>query len=143
MLKFNKGLPFNEVAMKYSEDKETAKKCGSLEGWITESNGLIEEIAIHGFYENVLGLGEKDISRPFLFHGSYYIVQVRERQEPIPMAYADARDAIELELKARKHVELTTKIEETMIDGAKLVIFDEVIETILKKKNKEEEGAPE
>jgi parvulin-like peptidyl-prolyl isomerase len=129
---FRKGEPFGKIAMEYSEDPETATTGGSLDGWISETTGIIEEFANHGFHENVLGLGEEDISRPFLFNSSYYIVQVRSRQEPSPMPFNEARERIEIELKARKHEEMTLKMEETLLSQADLIIFDKVIESILK-----------
>ena len=137
LMRFKKGEPFSKIATEYSEDKETAKNGGSLEGWISESAEIIEEIASHSFHENVLGLGEKDISRPFLFHGSYYIVQVRERQDPSPIPFDDARIAIEAELRARKHDKLSMQMEKTIIDQSELIIFDQAIESILKDNNME------
>jgi len=128
---FQKGEPFEKIAMQYSEDPETAKIGGSIDEWISENNGIIEEFANHGFHENVLGLGEEDISRPFLFNGSYYIVQVRSRQEPSPMPFTEARERIEIELKARKHEEMTLELEKTLLSQANLIIFDKVIESIL------------
>ena len=102
-------------------------------GWISEDANIIAEIANHGFHENVLGLGENEISRPFIFHSSYYIVQVRKRQAPIPMPFDEAREIIEADLKARKHEELTRDMEKTLLEQANLIIFEPVIETMLAK----------
>jgi parvulin-like peptidyl-prolyl isomerase len=129
---FRKGEPFEKVAEEYSEDPETAKNGGALSGWISENNEIFTEIANHGFHENVLGLGEKDISRPFLFRGSYYLVQVRERQEPNPMAFEEAREMIENEIKARKHEQLAEQVESTLLKQANPIIFDKVIDLMLK-----------
>lgn len=129
---FRKGEPFEKVAEEYSEDPETAKNGGALSGWISENNEIFTEIANHGFHENVLGLGEKDISRPFLFRGSYYLVQVRERQEPNPMAFEEAREMIENEIKARKHEQLAEQMESTLLKQANPIIFDKVIDLMLK-----------
>lgn len=130
---FKQGAPFSTITMEYSEDPETAKNGGALEGWISEDANIIAEIANHGFHENVFGLGENEISRPFIFHGSYYIVQVRKRQDPIPMPFEEARELIKSDLNARKHEELTRDMEKTLIEQSGLVIFDSVIETILAK----------
>jgi len=130
---FRKGEPFDKIAEEYSEDPETAKNGGSLSGWISESTEIFMEIANYGFHENVLGLGKKDISRPFLFHGSYYLVQVRERQEPNPMAFEEAREMIESEIKARKYDELAEQMENTLLKQANPVIFEKVIDLMLKK----------
>jgi parvulin-like peptidyl-prolyl isomerase len=130
---FKDGVPFATIAMEYSEDPETAKNGGALDGWISEEANIIAEIASHGFHDNVLGLGENEISRPFIFHGSYYIVQVRKRQEPSPMAFEEARQLIETELKARRHDELTLNMEKTLLEQADMVIFEPVIEAMLAK----------
>jgi parvulin-like peptidyl-prolyl isomerase len=130
---FKDGAPFATIAMQYSEDPETAKDGGALDEWISEEANIIAEIANHGFHENVLGLGENEISRPFIFHGSYYIVQVRKRQDPSPMPFEEARKLIEAELKARKHEVLTRDMEKTLLEQANLVIFEPVIEAMLAK----------
>jgi len=128
---FKKAEPFEKIAEEYSEDPETAKKGGVLDGWISEKNEIIGEIANHGFHENVLGLGEHDISLPFLFHNSYYIVQVRERREPILMTLEQASETIKTELTARKHDEMTLQREKTLLDQADLIIFDKTIDSML------------
>ena len=130
---FRKGAPFATIALQYSEDPETAKNGGALDGWISEDANLLAEIANHGFHENVLGLGENEISRPFIFHGSYYIVQVRKRQNPSPMPFEEAREIIRSNLNARKHEELTRDMEKTLLEQADLVIFEPVIEAMLAK----------
>ena len=134
---FKKGALFSEIAMEYSEDPETAKNGGSIEGWITESSEFLEEIADHGFHENVLGLDEKDISRPFMFEGSYYIVQVREREGQSLVDLDEARETIRSELETLKHEEMTLQLEKNLLDQAKLIIFNKTIETMLKER---EEG---
>jgi len=130
---FKKGEPFGKVAAEYSEDPETAKNGGALDGWISEDANIIAEIANHGFHDNVLGLGENEISRPFIFNGSYYIVQVRKRQAPSPMAFEEARPLIEAELKGRKHDELVLNMENSLLEQADMVIFEPVIEAMLAK----------
>jgi parvulin-like peptidyl-prolyl isomerase len=128
---FGKAEPFGKVAQEYSEDPETAKNGGALEGWISEKTEMIEEFASHGFHENVLGLGEQDISLPFLFYNSYYIVQVRERQGPGQMAFEQVRETIQMELAARKHEDMARKMDKALLDQANLIIFDRTINSIL------------
>lgn len=135
---FRKGLPFEEVVLEYSEDADTAEKGGSIDGWISESSGLIEELAGHGFHENVLGLMESDISRPFMFGDSYYIVQVRAREDAQPYALEDVRESIKIELEARKHEEMTVEMEKTLLDQAKITLFDKPIEAMLENRKLEE-----
>ena len=128
---FGKAEPFGKIAQEYSEDPETAKNGGALDKWISEKTEIIEEIVSHGFHENVLGLGEQEISLPFLFSDSYYIVQVRERQNPSQMTFEQARETIKIELTARKHEELARKTEKDLLDQANLIIFDKTIDSIL------------
>lgn len=135
---FRTGLPFEQVALEYSEDAETAQKGGSIDGWISESSGLIEELAGHGFHENVLGLMENDISRPFMFGDSYYIVQARAREDAQPYALEDVRESIKIELEARKHEEMTLQMEKTLLDQAKITMFDKPIEAMLENRKLEE-----
>lgn len=129
---FKKAEPFAKIAEEYSEDPETAKNGGALEGWISEKTEMIEEIASHGFHENVLGLGEQDISLPFIYFNSYYIVQVRERQEPSNMAYEQARETIKMEINSRKHEEKTLEMEKALRKQAGLIIFDKTLDSMLK-----------
>jgi parvulin-like peptidyl-prolyl isomerase len=135
---FRKGLSFEQVALEYSEDAETAQKGGSIDGWISEGSELIEELAGHGFHENVLGLKENDISRPFMFGGSYYIVQARVREDSQPYALEDIRESIKIELEERKHEEMTWKMEKTLLDQAKITMFDKPIEAMLENRKLEE-----
>lgn len=125
------GEPFEKVAREYSEDPETAKKGGELDDWISESDNMLEEIGSHVFHENVLGLAEGEVSSPFYFNGSYYIVKVRERKEPRPLSFEEAREQIKAELSAKKHEEMTRKMGQTLLEKANLLIYDEVIESML------------
>lgn len=129
---WKKGEPFEKVALEYSEDPETARKGGEIDGWISESSNLFEEIATHIFHENVLSLSAREISPPFYFQGSYYIVKVRKRKEPRPLSFEEAREQIKAELSAKKHEELTYKMGQTLLEKANLVIYDEEIESMLK-----------
>ena len=128
---FQKGEKFENVATQYSEDTDSAKKGGALDKWISEDSDINSEINNHKFHKIVLNLKVNEISEPFYFHGSYYIVQVRERQEPKPMTFEEARAIIENELKNRKHEETTLQMEQALLDQSKLVIFDSAIETML------------
>lgn len=128
---WKKGQPFEEVAREYSEDPETAPKGGEIDEWISESGDLFEEMSSHTFHKKVLSLSEGEISPPFYFQGSWYIVKVRERKEPRPLAFEEAREHIEAELSAKKHEELTRSMGQTLLEKADLVIYDDVIESML------------
>lgn len=131
---FRKGEPFEEIAREYSEDPETAQTGGEFDSWVSESDNLFEEITSHTFHENVLSLPVGEISYPFQFGGSWYIITVRERKEAEMMLLEDVREHIRLELKTKKHEELTDGMGETLLQEANLVIYDDVINSMLKEK---------
>ncbi|MCF6248608.1 MAG: peptidyl-prolyl cis-trans isomerase [Desulfobacula sp.] len=131
---FKKGASFENIAMEYSEDPETAKNGGKLDKWISEGENIIEEISSHRFHEKVTGLSKDEISSPFQFNGSWYIVMVKERKEPEQVTYEDARDHIKEALLQQKHEELTYGMGETLLKQANLIIFDDIIESMLKNK---------
>jgi parvulin-like peptidyl-prolyl isomerase len=131
---WKKGQPFEEVAREFSEDPETAPKGGEMDAWISESNNLYEEIASHTFHENVLNLPAGEIGPPFYFQGSWYIVKVRERKKPRPFSFEEAKAHIREELTANKHEELTRKMGRTLLEKSDLVIYDDVIESMLDEK---------
>lgn len=133
---FQTGEMFEKVAAQYSEDAESAKSGGALDKWISEDSDINSEINNHKFHKIVLRLKTSEVSEPFYFHGSYYIVQVRERQEPKPMTFDEARGIIENELKNRKHEEMTIQIEQSLLDQSRLVIFDDAIKSMLTKTTK-------
>ena len=122
---------FENAAREYSEDPETAEKGGEIDEWISESGNLFDEIAMHTFHEIVLGLARDEISPPFYFQGSYYIVKVRERKEPRPLSLEDSREVIKAELSAKKHEELTYSMGNTLLEKANLVIYDGEIRAML------------
>ena len=129
---FQEGDTFEKVVNEFSEDTETAKNGGKLEKWISEGENIIEEIASHRFHENVMGLYVDEISPPFQFSGSWYIVKVRERKEPEIMTYKDVQGHIKQALLQQKHEELTYSMSETLLKQTNLVIYDDVIESMLK-----------
>lgn len=133
---FKKEEAFGVVAAQYSEDKETANNAGVLDKWITEDSNINSEIVNHKFHKIVLNLKKNEVSTPFYFHGSYYIVQVRERQEPKPMTFDEASRIIEAELQNRKHEDLTRQMEQTLLDQSKLVVFETVVKSMLATANK-------
>jgi parvulin-like peptidyl-prolyl isomerase len=127
-----KGEAFEAVAREYSEDPETAQNGGRLDRWFSESGNLIGEITTHEFHDRILGLSIGDISKPFNFHGSYYVVQVREREEPRPLAFDEVKEQIMAELRAKKHDENTVQMEQALLKEANIKIFDSTIKSMLK-----------
>ena len=126
------GEPFEAVAREYSEDPETAQTGGRLDRWFSESDNLIGEITTHEFHDRILGLAIGEISKPFFFHGSYYIAQVREREEPRSLAFDEVREQIMAGLRAKKHDENTVQMEQELLKEAGVKIFESTIESMLK-----------
>lgn len=129
---FKKGVPFEDVAMQYSEDPETANNGGKMDKWITEGEDIIEEITSHVFHENVMSLKKDEIGPPFQFNGSWYIVKVRERKEPEMMSFEDVRESLRAALYQQKHEERSYGLSEALLKQANLVIYDDVIKSMLK-----------
>ena len=73
-----------------------------------------------------------------MFGGSYYIVQARVREDSQPYALEDIRESIKIELEERKHEEMTWKMEKTLLDQAKITMFDKPIEAMLENRKLEE-----
>jgi parvulin-like peptidyl-prolyl isomerase len=128
---FQEGEDFASVAQGYSEDPETAANGGELPGWIGESTDILTEIELHPFHEMILWLPPGDISPPFEFSGSLYIVQVIERTEPEFMSLDEARPYIEEILKIQKHEQLLTELQEKLLQDASFEIYPTVIDGYL------------
>jgi hypothetical protein len=56
---------------------------------------------------------------------------VREREEMRPLSFEEAREQIKTELTAIKHEELMRNMEQTLLAKANLVIYDDVIDSML------------
>jgi hypothetical protein len=128
---FQQGEDFAMVAREYSEDPETAANGGELPGWIGESEDMLAEIEMHSFHEAVLGLSVDEISRPFEFGGSLYIVQVIERTEPETVDMEEARPFIEEILSQQKHSELEIQLQEQLLEQAEFEIYWPVLESYI------------
>lgn len=128
---FQQGEEFAVVAQAYSEDPETAANGGELPGWIGESDDMFAEFEIHSFHEAVLGLPVDEISRPFEFGGSLYIVQVIERTEPETVGLEEARPFIEEILTQQQHEELEIVLRNQLLEQANFEIYWPVLETYI------------
>jgi parvulin-like peptidyl-prolyl isomerase len=128
---FQEGEDFATVAQGYSEDPETAANGGEFPGWIGESTDILTEIELHPFHEMILGLPAGEISNPFEFGGSLYIVQVIERTEPELLSLDEARPYIEEILNLQKHDELLAELQEKLLEEADFVIYYTVVEDYL------------
>ncbi len=125
---FQTGEGFATMAQEYSEDPDTAVNGGELPDLIGESGDILAEMQLHPFHEMVLTLLPNDISQPFEFGGSIYIVQLIEQVESPPLTFEDARPFIEEILRQQKHEELELQLQERLLEEANFVIYWDVLE---------------
>ena len=125
---FQQGAVFADVAQEYSEDPDTAAQGGELPDWIGESDDILAEAQLHPFHEVVLSLQSDEISRPFPYGDSLYIVQVIERTEPEQLPFEQAKPYIEEILTQQKHEEQLTQIQEKLLKDANFVVYPTVLE---------------
>jgi parvulin-like peptidyl-prolyl isomerase len=130
---FRKGEDFAVIAQEYSEDPETAANGGELKEWIGESSDFLTELEFHPFHEAFIDLPEGEISPPFEFDGSLYIVQVIERTDPETLSLDEVRPAIDEFLRSQKHDQLLLELQNRLLEEANVVIYSTVIEDYLTK----------
>ncbi|MGH7462217.1 MAG: peptidylprolyl isomerase, partial [Longimicrobiales bacterium] len=80
----------------------------------------------------VLTLQPNEISRPFEFGDSLYMVQVIERTESERLTFEQARPYIQDILTERKHDELLAQLTDTLFNQANVVIYQSVLEAYFK-----------
>ncbi len=129
---FQQGAVFAKVAQEYSEDPDTAAQGGELPGWIGESDDILAEVQLHPFHEVALSLQPDEISRPFQFGDSLYIIQVIERTESEQLPFEQAKPYIEEILTQQKHDEQLTQIQEKLLEEANFVVYPTVLEAYFK-----------
>lgn len=125
---FQQGASFSDVAKEYSEDTETAAQGGEFQDWIGESEDILAEFQLHPFHEAVLALQADEISRPFEFGDSLYIVQVIERTEPEQLPFEEAKPYIEEILTQQRHDEQLEQLQQTLLEQANFVLYPTVLE---------------
>ncbi|NIA31154.1 MAG: hypothetical protein GWP06_14745 [Actinobacteria bacterium] len=131
-----KGAPFEQVAGQYSEDSRTAQNGGKVDFWISETGDPLYEMFNHPLHQEIMNLKQGKISKPFPLEQNYLIVKIREKQQPQQQSFEEVKEHLKEDLKLAKHDELTAKMYNDLIDQANLVIYDQVLETII---NKQEE----
>ncbi len=128
---FQQGADFGTIAREYSEDQDTAAKGGELDGWVGEGLDTISELMSHPFHQQVLGLQVNQISAPFVYGDSLYIVQVIERSEPQPITFEQAKPMIQDELTHQQHDDLLAKLSDQLAQQAEMVIYDSTLRALL------------
>jgi len=125
---FQQGAVFAEVAQEYSEDPDTAAQGGESPDWIGESDDILAEVELHSFHEVALSLPVNEISQPFQFGDSLYIVEVIERTGPEQLPFEQAKPYIEEILTQQKHDEQLVQLQEKLLKDANFVIYPTVLE---------------
>jgi parvulin-like peptidyl-prolyl isomerase len=129
---FQTGEDFAAVAQEYSEDPETAANGGELPRWIGGGEDILAEIELHDFNDIVLSLPLNNITPPFQFGGSLYIVQIIERSEPKLMSLEEVRPLIEEILGQQQHDEREAELRETLLEQAGFEFYQPVLEEYLR-----------
>lgn len=128
---FQQGADFAAIAREYSEDPESAAKGGVLDGWVGEGFDSLVELSAHPFHEQVLSLGVNEISPPFVYGDSLYIVQVLERNEPQPIPFEEVKEVIRENLTHDRHDELLANLSERVTQEFNMVIYDSVLRALV------------
>jgi peptidyl-prolyl cis-trans isomerase D len=139
---FKKGMRFEEVAKRYSEDPRTARSGGEIPGWVRETDNPQVEMEDHAFHEKVLGMDAGEISKPIPSKGSYVIVKVREKELPRQQSFEEIKEYVKKDVVTKKHDDLTAKLNNDMMNQAKLVIHEGALKSMINRtNNKKEVGA--
>lgn len=129
---FQTGEDFAVVAREYSEDPDTAANGGELSGWIGGSEGdVLTQIERHDFNDVVLSLLAGEISQPFQFGDSLYIVQIIERIEPKSLDIEAARPLIEQLLTQQQHATREAELQQNLLDQIGFEIYWPVLDEYL------------
>lgn len=129
--KINSGEPFAAVAREYSEDW-TAKSGGQIDEWIYQKQDFFHAVAGCAFHENVFRLKEGEVSKPFEYMHSWYIVKVRERQDIRQATFEEAKEHVKVDLATEKHQKRVAELAEELYNRAKLTIYDDVFADLIK-----------
>lgn len=119
------GTPFSKVAVKYSEDS-SAVAGGQIDGALQEDN-LAPIIAKAAFSLNI-----GDVSQVLDYSNGYYIIQVRERTEPVVPTFNEASDSIKNHLQDLAHDKLTSDLQEKMLKEANFIIYNKTLRKLLR-----------
>lgn len=129
---FREGTDFAVIAKEYSEDPNSAAKGGAVDGWIGESDDLLNEVTEHTFHEVALKLKKGEISKPIQLGNSLYVVQALDRDEPEPLSFEQAKPAVEEAVRAQKHKALESDLRYRLLKEVNIVTYPKVLRQYLK-----------
>jgi len=122
---------FAEVALKYSDDKETASKGGRLEVDVHECREAVEYMLLHGFHKKIFELKKGEISDIFEFGGNYYILQIREMEKRRQIGFQEVKERVKKELRGKKHEAVMGNWEDDLLKSAGFVVYKEPLKEAL------------
>lgn len=129
--RINSGETFAAVAGEYSEDW-TAKRGGQIDKWIYQRQDFFHAVAGCAFHNNVFRLKEGEVSKPFEYLHSLYIVKVTEREEKRQQTFEEAKEHVKVHLAAEKHQKRVAELEEELYNRSKLTIYDDALADLVK-----------
>jgi parvulin-like peptidyl-prolyl isomerase len=124
--KIKRGITFETVAGRYSEDPWSS----SENLFIYEGGDELEEQIMHQFHEKIFSLKEGEVSKPFKFEDSYYIVKLLQREEKEQIPFEEVKEQIKGLLLVKKRRKRIERLREELLRKADLVIYDNSIEAL-------------
>jgi parvulin-like peptidyl-prolyl isomerase len=121
------GDDFVEIARQYSEDPLRAQK----PVWIGEGPDLLTEVAQHGLHEWIQRLAVGETGKPVEWGNFLYIFEVLEREERRPLPFEEVKDLLREELLAKKHQELSRRLNEDLMEKAKVTVYDSTLRAMV------------
>ncbi|MCL5942209.1 MAG: peptidylprolyl isomerase, partial [Actinobacteria bacterium] len=115
---------FAQVAAQYSEDPDTAAKGGDLDRWIGESGNVMDEALSHRVHQALLPLNVGQLSPVLPLGDSYYLFEIREKQEARALSFEEARDLVRHDLEDRRHEELSGRLLRDLEGRVQLRIYE-------------------
>ena len=117
---------YEAVAKEYDESEKDPANAG-LGEWIRMADDTVLGLPAHPLHDFVLNLRVGDVSQPFAFGDSVFIVKVLEWAEPVPLEFERVKDFIRAELEAQQHERLDAELTARLMREANVTIYDQVI----------------
>lgn len=132
-LSFKKPKDFAEVARRYSEDEETASRGGLLDLDVYECRNEVEYMLLHGFHKKIFALKPGDISEPFEYGDSYYIVQIRDMESRKGIPFEEVKEFVKRDLMAKEHQKVMEKWEDDLLRSVAFTVYEGNLQEALAK----------
>jgi|GEM_PF-2243446 len=136
LLFWRRGEDFSAVAREVSEEPETSKRGGEVEGWFAHPATLLMDLESHMAYTYILSLRAGEVSDVIPLAGWYYIVKVRERQELPPLPFDRVKDQVRADFLRERHREALARMEQELLDRMDLVVHEDRVNEVLAEMNR-------